>query len=60
MHFLTTYSTVVANCVRKFIFTNDLVEYVIIKKAPHKNEVNSKLVTTKLLIYGGSVIDDFT
>ncbi|WP_193550816.1 aminopeptidase [Salicibibacter kimchii] len=26
---------------------------------PHKNEVNGKLVATKPLIYGGSVIDDF-
>lgn len=27
--------------------------------APHKNRVNGKLVGTKPLIYGGSVIDDF-
>lgn len=27
--------------------------------APHKNKVNGKLVGTKPLIYGGSVIDDF-
>ncbi|GAF66645.1 putative peptidase [Bacillus sp. TS-2] len=27
--------------------------------APHKNKVNGKLVATKPLIYGGSVIDDF-
>ncbi|WP_040982725.1 aminopeptidase [Oceanobacillus jeddahense] len=27
--------------------------------APHKYKVNGKLVATKLLIYGGSIIDDF-
>lgn len=27
--------------------------------APHKNKVNGKLVATKPLIYGGSIIDDF-
>lgn len=27
--------------------------------APHKNEVNGKLVATKPLIYGGNIIDDF-
>ncbi|MCM3742528.1 aminopeptidase, partial [Oceanobacillus luteolus] len=27
--------------------------------APHKNKVNGKLVGTKPLIYGGSVIDEF-